>query len=122
MEKAQTTNSTGKVKTLLKDTAIFALGSIGSKVIMFFLVPFYTYFLSTAEWGVSDLVYSAAQVAIPIVSIVIFDSVIRFGLFYKERPQDVLLVGLVVWMIGSAAVIPLSLFLVFYKTLQHYLR
>ena len=121
MEKAQVSNNTGKVKTLLKDTAIFALGSIGSKVIMFFLVPFYTYFLSTAEWGVSDLVYSAAQVAIPIVSIVIFDSVIRFGLFYKERPQDVLLVGLVVWMIGSAAVIPLSLFLVFYKTLQPYI-
>ena len=78
MEKAQVSNNTGKVKTLLKDTAIFALGSIGSKVIMFFLVPFYSYYLSTEEWGVSDLVYSAAQVAIPIVTIVIFDSVIRF--------------------------------------------
>lgn len=118
MEKAQVSNNTGKVKTLLKDTAIFALGSIGSKVIMFFLVPFYSYYLSTEEWGVSDLVYSAAQVAIPIVSIVIFDSVIRFGIFYKNRPQDVLLVGLVVWIIGSAAVIPLSLLLNFYNTLK----
>ena len=118
MEKTETNNNTGKVKTLLKDTAIFALGSIGSKVIMFFLVPFYTFYLSTAEWGVSDLVYSAAQVAIPIVSIVIFDSVIRFGIFYKNRPQDVLLVGIVVWIIGSAAVIPLSLLLNFYNTLK----
>ena len=75
-----------KVKTLLKDTAIFALGSVGSKFIMFFLVPFYSFYLSTEEWGVADLVFSAAQVVIPIVSIVIFDAVIRYGLFYKERP------------------------------------
>ena len=78
-----------KIKTLLKDTAVFALGSIGSKIIMFFLVPFYSIYLTTEEWGVSDLVFAAAQVAIPIVSVVIFDSVIRFGIFYKERPQDV---------------------------------
>ena len=108
----------GKVKTLLKDTAIFALGSIGSKVIMFFLVPFYSYFLTKEEWGVGDLVFSAAQVVIPIVSLVIFDAVIRYGIFYKERPQDVLYVGIVVWIIGSAVTLPVSLFLNFYNTLR----
>ena len=107
-----------KMKTLLKDTAVFALGSIGSKIIMFFLVPFYSIYLTTEEWGVSDLVFAAAQVAIPVVSIVIFDSVMRFGIYYKERPQDVLLVGIIVWMIGSAVTIPLSIFLVFYNTLR----
>lgn len=116
----ENTNSktAGKVKTLLKDTAIFALGSIGSKVIMFFLGPFYSYYLSTEEWGVSDFIYSAAQVMIPIVSIVIFDSVIRFGIFYKNRPQDVLLVGLVVWIIGSVVTLPLSLLMNFHHTLK----
>ena len=48
-----------KMKTLLKDTAVFALGSIGSKIIMFFLVPFYSIYLTTEEWGVSDLVFAA---------------------------------------------------------------
>ena len=107
-----------KVKTLLKDTAIFALGSVGSKFIMFFLVPFYSFYLSTEEWGVADLVFSAAQVVIPIVSIVIFDAVIRYGLFYKERPQDVLLVGIIVWIIGSVVTIPISLLLNFHNTLR----
>lgn len=91
-----------KYKALFKDTVIFALGNIGSKVIIFFLVPFYTYYLTPDEYGVSDLVFTVSQLAIPFFSLVIFDAVIRFALLRKERPQDTLLVGIFIWVIGSA--------------------
>ncbi len=90
-----------KYKSLLKDTIVFALGNIGSKAIIFFLVPFYTFYLSPDEYGISDLVFTISQLAIPFFSLVIFDAVTRFGLFYKERPQDALLIGIRVWLIGS---------------------
>ena len=100
-----------KYKALFKDTLIFALGNIGSKLIVFFLVPFYTYYLSPDEYGISDLVFTVSQLAIPFFSLVIFDAVIRFALLKKEEPQDVLLVGILVWICGSiGAVIITPLF------------
>ncbi|MBR3430982.1 MAG: oligosaccharide flippase family protein [Clostridia bacterium] len=94
-------NHSSKYRTLLKDTLIFALGNIGSKLIVFFLVPFYTLYLSPEEYGISDLVFTVSQLAIPFFSLVIFDAVIRFGIFRKEKPQDALLIGLRVWIFGS---------------------
>lgn len=100
-----------KYKVLFKDILIFALGNIGSKVIIFFLVPFYTYYLTPDEYGISDLVFTISQFAIPFFSLVIFDAVVRFGLYRKERPQDALYIGIMIWVIGSVlAVIATPLF------------
>lgn len=105
-----------KYMSLMKDTLIFALGNIGSKLIVFFLVPFYTYYLTPDEYGVSDLVFTISQLAIPFFSIVIFDAVIRFALCYKERPQDVLLVGVLVWFGGSILALACTPLVELYKT------
>ena len=35
----------------MKDTLIFSLGSFGSKIILFFMVPLYTNYLTTEEYG-----------------------------------------------------------------------
>lgn len=90
-----------KYLNLVKNVAIFALGSIGSKLIVFFLVPLYTNYLSTEEYGIADLVFTIAQLVVPIVSLVIFDAVIRFGLEDSDHPEKVLRSGLTVWLIGS---------------------
>jgi len=42
-------------KYLAKNTALFALGNIGTKMISFFLVPIYTNALSTSEYGCNRL-------------------------------------------------------------------
>ena len=69
-----------KYTILLKDTFIFALGSFGSKIILFFMVPLYTNYMTTEEYGIADLVFTVAQFLTPIMSIVIHDAVIRYGL------------------------------------------
>lgn len=81
----------GKYKLLLKDTLIFAVGSLGSKLILFFLVPLYTNYMSTAEYGTADLVGSFSQLVIPFSALVINEAVIRFGLKTSERKENVLL-------------------------------
>lgn len=50
-----------KYNKLVKDTLIFALGSIGSKFILFFLVPLYTNCLTTEQYGIAgfSIYYSA---------------------------------------------------------------
>ena len=98
-----------KYRTLCKDTIVYALGSLGSKVILFFLVPLYTNYLSTEEYGIADLVFTTSQLIIPIASIVIFEAVIRFGLMTDQNPAEVLKAGLIVGtagMIVTAAITP----------------
>ena len=68
-----------KYTRLIKDTFVFALGNLGSKLILFFLVPLYTNYLTTEEYGTADLVFTISQFLVPIFSVVIFDAVIRFG-------------------------------------------
>ena len=66
------------------------VGSVGSKLILFLLVPLYTNYMTTEEYGSADLVFTVAQLLVPFVSAVIFDAVVRFGLMKTQRHQDVL--------------------------------
>ena len=86
---------------LLKDTFIFAIGGIGSKMILFFLVPLYTNYLSTEEYGIADLIFTVSQFIIPFASLVIWGAVVRFALSKSEKKEDVLLCSLIVWGIGA---------------------
>ncbi|MBQ6402963.1 MAG: polysaccharide biosynthesis C-terminal domain-containing protein [Oscillospiraceae bacterium] len=107
-----------RYKTLLKDTFIFGLGSFGSKLILFLLVPLYTNFMTEAEYGTADLVFTIAQLLASFLSVVIFDAVIRFGLSKNEKKENVLLVGLTVLgfsVILGAVITPLF---GFYKTVS----
>lgn len=89
-----------KYKKLIEDTFIFALGSIGSKAIVFFLVPLYTNVLTSEQYGTADLVLTFSQLLMPLVCLAIYNAIIRFGLENKNKPEDTLLVGLVVWLNG----------------------
>lgn len=98
----------GKYSRLLGDTLIFAIGNVGSKLILFFLVPLYTNVLTQEEYGTADLVFTVAELIVPFVSVVIFDAVIRFGLSKYEKPEDVLVTGFVVLGVGSVVTVLLS--------------
>lgn len=104
-----------KYKRLLKDTFIFALGNLGSKLILFFLVPLYTNFLSTEEYGIADLVFTISQFLVPVFSVVIFDAVIRFGLSKHENAEEVLLNGLIVWFAGTIGIVIVTPLFGFYR-------
>lgn len=70
---------------LLSNTALFAVSTFGSKVLVFLLMPFYTRVLSTADYGVMDIVVQAGNLLVPLASVGVANSVTRFGL---ERGRD----------------------------------
>ena len=94
-------SSKSKYIRLIKDTGIFALGNLGSKLILFFLVPLYTNYMTTEEYGIADLISTLSELIMPFVSLVVFDAVQRFALSKDERSQDVLLCGLLTCCVGS---------------------
>lgn len=91
-----------KTKRLVSNTFIFMIGSIGSKFIQFFLVPVYTYALSTTQYGITELIFTVANLLMPLLSVSIADGLLRFGLDTKLKKEEVLKISLLFVMIGSA--------------------
>lgn len=95
----------GKIKTLIKDTFIFSLGSLGSKLILFILVPLYTNYLTTAEYGTAELVFTIAQLLIPVASVTIWNGLVRYGLMNGQNPENVFKNSLLIWLFGSILIL-----------------
>lgn len=94
-----------KYNILLKDTLVFSLGKFGSRMVLFFLVPLYTNYLSQEQYGTADLVFTVSQLVMPMFSVVIFDAVVRFGLMKGVNKEDVLLDSFVVLLFCTIATI-----------------
>ncbi len=67
-------------KYLFKNTAILAIGNFSSKFISFFLVPLYTNFLTAAQYGAADLLYTICSFIVPLFTLNIVEGVLRFSL------------------------------------------
>lgn len=90
-----------KYSYLAKNTMLFTISSFGSKILTFFLVPFYTRVLTTEEYGIADLIQTTAYLLIYIFTINIADSVLRFAIERKEKSGEILSYGIKVLICGS---------------------
>ena len=79
-----------KNKSLVKNIGLFTIGSFGSKIISFLMVPLYTAVLSTSEYGTVDLMMSTVQLLIPILLLSIQDAILRFGMDDNFEKEDVI--------------------------------
>ena len=93
-----------KYRRLLSNTAILSLGTIGSKLLVFLLLPLYTRCLTKAEYGISDIITQSANFLMPIMSLGISDAVFRYTLDKTVDRRRVLTTGFFV-NIACAAVI-----------------
>ena len=91
-----------RYKKLMGNTIIFAIGTFSSKLLVFFMLPYYTNILSTSEYGVVDALINIGQLMIPIASVGIANAVIRFGLEESTHKESVFSCGLYTILIGFA--------------------
>lgn len=69
-----------KEKKLLKNFGLLTVGNATSKVLVFLLIPLYTSILTTYEFGVYELVLTTINLALPIFTLGIADSTLRFSM------------------------------------------
>ena len=74
-----------KYKSLIVNSFLFLLNTVSTKLITFILIPLYTYFLSTEEYGVTDMSLTVASLATPLVTLSIGDAVTRYII---DDPKD----------------------------------
>ncbi|MDR1774327.1 MAG: oligosaccharide flippase family protein [Clostridioides sp.] len=87
-------------KYLLKNTAIFTIGNFATKIISFFLIPLYTSSLCTAEYGIVDLVATIPTVTIPIITLNIIESVMRFNMDKDADKDKITKIGMVILLVS----------------------
>ncbi len=88
-------------KKLIKNILIFAAGNLGSKMLQFLLIPFYTNVLSTAEYGTVDLIQTGGMLLAPIFSLTIAESVFRYGMDHASNKKEVFSIGISTVSMGS---------------------
>ncbi|WP_424475225.1 oligosaccharide flippase family protein [Oceanobacillus kimchii] len=89
-----------KTTKLLKNSLIFAIGNLGSKIIIFLIVPLYTYYLSTEEYGTVDLITVLVNLMLPLVTLSIFDAVFRYVMDKKIEKGKILTNSFIIIILG----------------------
>jgi len=90
-----------KYKKLVNNSLVFAIGNFGSRIVSIILVPLYTYYLSTAEYGTVDLVTTTTTMLLPIISLSIYQAVFRFAMDSQESNSEVLTNSIMITIIGA---------------------
>lgn len=97
----------GKYKHLLKNMSILTLGSLGTRILSFFLVPLYTNALSAAEYGIYDIIHSTILLLLPILTLNLSEGLLRFSIDNCYDREKLLFITIKYFLIG------LSILLVF---------
>lgn len=98
----------GKYRNLAVNTALFALNSVATKLISFFLVPLYTAYLSAGEYGVTDMSLTVISLLTPLVTLDVAEAVVRFMVGDREREDRYATVALGVTAASVAMVSALT--------------
>lgn len=99
-----------KYINLIKNVGVFALSNFAVKIVTFLILPLYTYYLSTSEYAVIDLVNTTAQLVLPFLSLCIVEAVLRFGIAGDYRIETVFSNAVITICVGCVT-LPVFLFL-----------
>lgn len=89
-----------KYSNLVKNSIIFAIGTFGSKVLQFLIVPLYTYVLTTTEYGQIDLFSTTISLALPFVTLLIQEAIIRFLTAKEVTREEAVSIGFFVFLLS----------------------
>ena len=92
-------------KYLIKNTALYTVSTISSKMISFFMVSFYTSVLTKEIYGQLDVIFATINLLIPIVALSINNSILRFSLDKNANKNNIFKVGCMVTAAGTIAVV-----------------
>lgn len=84
----------GKYGELIKNVGLLAIGNFATKMLGFFLVPLYTSVLTKTEYGIHDFFNTSINLLVPLLTIDIQESVLRFSLEKDSDKKDIFSIGL----------------------------
>lgn len=86
--------------SMKKNMIIFAIGVFFTKIVSFAVSPVYSRFMSTAEFGVVDILTTTSSLLIPILTLAIAEAIVKYGLDEEHDLKEVFTTGTIVTVIG----------------------
>lgn len=83
-----------KYKYFAGNLALFTISNFVSKILVFLLVPFYTNILTTADYGIADVMQTTLLLLVPALTINMGEAALRFGIDRSEKRSEILRIGL----------------------------
>ena len=105
---AEAPKTTNKYTRLLANTAVFTVGKLLSKLLMFFMIGLYTACLTEAEFGTAELITSGANLLIPLACVGISEGIFRSAAARDGDKEAFFTNGLLVYGVGSLVFLCLS--------------
>ena len=97
-----------RYKKLFSATVILGLGTFGSKLLVFLLMPFYTAWLSTDQYSTAELITSTANLLIPLACVGIANGIFRFAADRASNKAEVFSSSIALLLLGSGIFLILS--------------
>lgn len=94
--------SNSNSKDLIKNIILFGMSNFIPKIMSFLLVPVYTAYLTTADYGTSDIIMTTVSLLLPIFTLNINDAVIRFTIENKQDKRAYA-IGVRIYIMGCVA-------------------
>lgn len=90
---------------LFNNIGLLTLSNFATKFLSFFLVPLYTNILTTTEYGTYDLFNATIGVLLPVLTLNIQESVLRFALDKKTNREAIVTISVKYLLISNFLVI-----------------
>lgn len=97
-------------KRLMKNTTVLTIGTIFSKVIMFFMTPLFIRWLSQEDYGVFDIITTYVALIIPLVTLEIGQAAFRFLMIEGDNKNETITITMI---LSTIACIIISIILFF---------
>lgn len=78
-----------KKKDLMKNTIIIFCGKVCTQLISFFLLPLYTGYLATKDYGIVDLITTYVTLLVPIITLELEMSIFRFLVDSRNKDKEI---------------------------------
>lgn len=97
-----------KYTRLFSNTLIFTVGKFVSKLIVIFMLPFYTSYLTSAEYSTADLITNLCNLLIPMACLGVSEGIFRGAASKNVDKESFFTNGALLMITGSAFFLALS--------------
>lgn len=109
-----------RFKKLGKDFLLLTIGNFSSKILVFLLVPLYTSILSTNDYGTVDLITTTVSLIMPVLTLTISESVMRFALDKNSDEKGIFTIGIMIVFLSILILLLFSPLIYFINALKDY--
>lgn len=109
-----------KYKELFSNIGLITLGNFSSKLLIFFLIPFYTRVLTTSEYGTADLIFTTISLLYPLFTVLMTEAIMRFSLDEKYEKKQVFSIAIYITLIGIILLFIISPIILLFSSIKNY--